>query len=236
MRVVWSLAPATLPVQSTESLSVVDLVGGSATVAPKAGVVEVSLSDAPVYIVGRIDALPPEIKAPGVVVADSELDFSSEQGDNGWSYGYYIKTGEGAPYHAASWRPLPNYKVTIWGYEWVGAQPFLTLTPGEAHPSVEDGRPVWAMRRWTSNVEGKVRIQGKFGHADQGDGTEGIIFIDGVEIWRSPIGGTHPGRVKYDVSAEVAQGSRVDIAITPGPGGDISYDATSSTSRIRLMP
>ena len=236
VRVLWSLAPAKVRVQTENSLALVDLMGASEQKAPKDGAVELSLSDTPVYVVGKVASLPPETKEPGKIIADSEEQFSHEQNGSGWSYGYYVKPAPDAAYDVASWQPLPNYNVTIWGYEWLGRQPFLTLTPSVAHPAVDHGKPVWAVRRWTSDVAGKVRIQGKFGHADQGDGTEGIIFVDGVEVWRRPIGGTHAGRVRYDVVTAVAPGTRIDIALTPGPGADISYDSTSSFTQIRRMP
>lgn len=236
VRVVWALAPTTLTVKAAAPLTVVDLMGGTKVLPAEAGEIKLSISDTPVYLVGNVSALPPLEKTTGTLVADAEEEFSSEQGLDGWSYGFYKAPSADAAYDPAAWQPLPRYNVTIWGYEWIGDLKYLTLTPRNGHPAVEGGKPVWAVRRWTSDVAGTIRIKGKLGRADKGDGIGAAVYVDGKPIWKRQIGGGQPGRVSYDVTAAVSRGSVVDLAITPGPGTDTSYDATSSVTTIVLMP
>lgn len=231
-RVLWSLQPAALTVKAAGPLTVVDLMGVSRTLQPAGGEVTLQVSDAPLYVWGEITALPPLQKSAGELVADSEEEFSSRQGDDGWSYGFFVAPAPGGPYAPASWQPLPRYQTTIWGYDWIGDQKYLTLSPRTAHPSSEGGKPVWAVRRWTSDVAGNVRLKGKLGRPEKGDGTTARIFVDGKEVWTRQIGGGQPSTASFDFVTPVKTGSLVDFAIDPGPAADTSYDATSTTVTI----
>ncbi len=65
--------------------------------------------------------------------------------------------------------------------------------------------------------------------ADEGDGTEAHIIVDGRPIYVADVGGPDkPKRVDFAVDAIVHKGSTVDIGISPRPANstDVNYDAT----------
>ncbi len=235
IRVMWALEPVTFAVQAAAPLTLVDLVGGTQTIPFAAGESKLELTDTPAYVRGKITGLPPMDPSVGELVADAEEEFSSRQGDDGWSYGSFLAAAPGGPYDPAAWTPLPEYRTTIWGYEWIGGPKHLLLAPSGAHPATDQGKPVWTVRRWTSDVTGEARLTGRFGRPEKGDGTTARIFVDGREVWKQQIGGGQPASAKYDVTVPVHPGSLVDYAVDPGPGTDTSFDATSMSATITLL-
>lgn len=182
----------------------------------------------------------------GKVIADSFQDYSNTQGRNGWSYGFYAGDGHGkgdgtqpsGPYTDDDFQPM-KFVETMWGYEWAYAPiQYMKLTPGGGHPGATNGRPVWAIRRWVSPLEGLVRITGKVNRFnDDGDGVDGKVVVDGVIAWTQTAGG--PGRAKSvdcDVTVKVKKGSIVDFGITPGPAASTEYDAAEFGMQIRELP
>ena len=92
-----------------------------------------------------------------MLLADSAADYAKEQGKNNWYYGFYAGDGKGqgdgqapsGPYTDDDFQPMTQVQ-TAWGYTWQGVVQHNVQGPGNAHPGVIDGRPVWAVRRWKS--------------------------------------------------------------------------------------
>jgi hypothetical protein len=104
------------------------------------------------------------------------------------------------------------------------------------HPSVSDGRPVWPVRRWISDIDGQVRITGTVRRGAGGDGARALILSDGTEIFATEVGGPNgQTALSYEVLATVARGTVIDFAVTPGPGIDINFDATAFTAVIEPL-
>lgn len=182
----------------------------------------------------------------GKVIADSYQDYSNTQGRNGWSYGYYAGAGQGSgngtlpigPYTDDDFRPM-KFVATMWGYEW--AEPsiqYMKLMPSGGHPGVIDGKPAWAVRRWVSPIDGMVRVTGKLHRfSADGDGVDGKIVVDGIVAWNGVSGGANrPTEANCDVTVAVKKGSLVDVAITPGPGTGLDYDAADFGVQVRQLP
>lgn len=179
------------------------------------------------------------------IAAASEQDFGPAQGLNGWHYGYYDGDGEGegdgadpaGPYTDDDFKRLTFFEGEA-GARW--SAPDLgpvRIDRRAAHPSAVGDRPVWAVRRWVSDVDGAVRITGKMMPTSaQGDGTSARILVDGLEVFSADVGG--PGNqkgIEYGVSVQVRKGSLVDFAVTPGPGTDVNYDATTIMAVIQPL-
>jgi hypothetical protein len=112
----------------------------------------------------------------------------------------------------------------------------LTIGRDSAHPSVGDGRAVWPVRRWISNVDGKVRIIGTIACGDQGDGVGALILVDGTDVFAAEVGGADgQTTLEYEAFATVEKGSVIDFAVTPGPGTDVNFDATVFTATIQPL-
>jgi hypothetical protein len=188
------------------------------------------LSESPVYVKGTVDALPPADRSaetelsPGVIVADSTLDFSAAQGKGNWRYGFCDPGGK--PYTAAAFREFPKFEVTEWREQWAGTAQFLSIMRESQHPGAVDKRALWAIRRWVSNADGRIRLRGQLRRNTKGDGSIVRIFVDGEEIFQRQLGGGQPLKAKLDVQASVRLGSCVDFAVDPGPAADITFDET----------
>jgi len=184
----------------------------------------------------------------GHILADSEEDFSNVQGRQGWKYGYFDGTdlgGDGnqvsptGPYTDDNFKPM-EFGETIWDFIWkVPSVQYLGLTRGGAHPQMIETNPVFAVRRWTGDVEGPVEIRGTIGLiSSEGDGVDLMILADGVIIHRehvlAPDAGTKPGFVQpFTCRTTLKPGTLVDIAI--GPKGNALYDGTDCTIQIEKL-
>jgi Glycosyl hydrolase catalytic core len=221
IRVMWSLQPTQFAVAGVTSVT--DLLGNSV---PVGG--QLSLSDSPVYVAGTLTGLP---AAPSQTLeTDSTLDFSGTQGQKGWWYGYSVA---GGPF-----LPLTDYTVSSWTPEWTDAAPYLDLTPGDQHPSVEAVLPVAAVRRWISTVAGTVHVTGDFECENPGgDGVGVEVLVDGQPAMpRVLIGGTNATiDQSFDFQSKVNVGSTIDFVVDPGPGLDINFDATAVEAKISLL-
>lgn len=186
---------------------------------------------------------------PGFVtratLADSAPDYSNEQGAKNWWYGFFDGDGTGdgngtppaGPYTDDDFEPM-QYVQTAWGYNWAGPAKYLSLSERSAHPEVMNGWPVWAVRRWKCPVAGKIRLSGFFSRADKrGDGTQGRILVDGVQVYEVLVGGQSgfPDRAQFDLIVPVREGTLVDFCITPGPGVDTLYDASRFEATICML-
>jgi len=61
------------------------------------------------------------------------------------------------------------------------------------------------------------------------------VLVDGREAFSKPVGGRAPTRVESEIIVDVKKGSLVDLAATPGPKKDTSYDAFGMSARIFLL-
>jgi hypothetical protein len=239
IRVCWAAPAAKIELEARAPLTVVDLMGGTTAVAPAAGKIVLDLNTDAVYVKGAVESVK-EIDAGPEVLADSVDDFSLEQGRDNWSYGYYKGDGQGqgdgaepsGPYTDDDFKPMePTHDE--WAYKWKGpGEQWFQLTRGGGHPGAQGPRGAWPVLRWTSPVAGKVRIALTAGRGKQGDGIEVKVLVDGREVFSKPVGGSQPVRLEGEVAADVRKGTRVDVAVTPGPRKDTAYDAYSLRARI----
>lgn len=241
IRVGWSTEPPSRVVFRTRSpLTVTDIMGEEHLAPPAGKEVVLLLSENPVYVKGPVA----EVRESGrdEILADSESDFGDTQGANGWYYGYYDGNGQGdgdgaepkGPYTDDDFEPLA-WTETEWGYHWARDDlRELSVAGNMMHPSKTKSGPVWAVRRWKSDIDGTVRITGSFDRSSsRGDGTQARILVDGVAVFSIDLGAPdRQAALTYELEVAVDKGTMVDVAITPGPGTDIDYDATVSAARI----
>ncbi len=98
--------------------------------------------------------------------------------------------------------------------------PWTELTSVGGHPAANgqgDPEVHWSVRRWVSDTEGEIRIDGILNNVSpNGDGTVGRIFLDGVEIWSELTDGD---QIPVDLVVEISEGSVLDFAIDPDGRG-----------------
>jgi hypothetical protein len=242
IRVSWSTAPiAEVDYETGAPLTVVDIVGDERTIRPTDGAVRLLLGEDPVFVTGPVVEVREHVRES--ILAWSERDFSDAQGAGDWHYGHFDGDGEGkgdgsgpiGAYSDDDFELLSSVE-TVWDRQW-GDRKLgpIAIDAGGAHPSAASERPVWAVRRWVSEVAGTVQIAGTIGRSDKGDGARAVILVDGVEVFAAEVGGPDGKRtLTYALPVPVEKGSLVDFAVTPGPGTEFNFDATSFTALITL--
>jgi hypothetical protein len=227
--VCWStFEQAQLTFTASGPVSLVNIVGGEKQLTPVNGVISVTVGDTPFYVVADRSTVSAVADVPreDEVIADSTRDFSGQQGQGNWTYGYFASNRDGsAPYDPAGvqpmkWEPSPG----DWGDTWAAPGRYFSLSEGGSSPSVINGGQGWTVLRWTSDRSGVVHIVGKVERGTGGDGVAVKVFLDGQELFSKMI--LPNAHAEIDLSPTVNKGSRVDFITTPGPGMDASFDAT----------
>ena len=133
--------------------------------------------------------------------------------------------------------PADAQVETVWGVNWSaesGKIPFLALSREGGHPALRKGKPVWAVRRWESPLEGTVRLDGRIAVGDsRSHGVEYVLLVDGKpadKIEVVPSADKRPAEIGGRI--EVHRGSKVDFCVNPGPDNDLGYDAFSFEVRM----
>jgi hypothetical protein len=223
IRVAWTTAgAATVKLCATGTLTRVDPMGRSSTIAAAGGAPSVALSMAPVFLVGA--ATVAGETGANRQLADSRLDFTVDGSTGQWRYGY-VQAAVGQP-STGTFVPMVK-QSDAWSYYWGDPRyHYLALTRDNTHPEVANGLQIRSVRRWISPVTGTVTITGEAATAaSPGDGTETQILIDGAMVAQRTV---RPGeRQPFAVTVPVHVGSAVDFVVTPGPELDIGWDATS---------
>ena len=216
-RLLWSIAPRSVSPGGAKRLVRID--GKSEPVPDK-----IALSGTPLFLVGADTAPPPDLgrATASAPVFGSVAGFSLRQGANRWSYGT-LTLAEG---EAAVFTPADKHRVTDWKEEWIIPETPWSVSAEEQHPAVMAGRPVAAVRRWTSPRGGPVRVRARFHAGKQGDGVGVNILADGRVRFTEQIGGSRKPACEFDFECVLSPGGFLDFAVDPGSGGSPDYDAT----------
>ena len=234
LRVLWSTAPPSrLLLRTTQPLTLIDLMGNARTLQPQSGVINLTVNNDPMYLVGHLDGI--QEVGRDLLLADSVNDFNGVQGTapGAWTYGYYKAAS--AAYDASGFQPM-TWTHTDYNDCWQCPYAYGLLSNTVSSPSYDGNTPVWAVRRWTSNSAGKAHVTGTANHAtDGGDGTGIKILVDGREVFSATVGASGGSTAaSFDLSVPVGVGSVIDFAATPGPGTDINFDAVDYRAQITL--
>jgi hypothetical protein len=234
--VCWSMFEnADILLSAGGPVTLVNVVGGERTLTPLDGKITVSVGEMPVYFVADKAVLSSvsEIARKDQVIADSESEFGGPEVSSAWSY-FYVgnnKTGTAAydpgQVKPMSWLASPG----DWDDLWSGPGKYFCVSAGGAHPATLDGGQGWAIRRWTSTVDGRVHVMIKTGTGAQGDGCGFKVFIDGEEAYSKLLGPKSKDAANF--SPVVKKGARIDFITTPGEGTDTNYD--SAGFRIQVL-
>lgn len=173
-------------------------------------------------------------------LADSVGGYSGEQGKQGWSYLYYVSSKDGTGTYVPE-DALPMKWAANSGDAkeiWIAPQPWFSLSRESAKSRVvDDCYQGWAVRRWTSDQDGEIEIRGsakctaKAGDGDDaGDGVLLRVFVDGKEIFNKPL--PPQAAEEFKIPTAVRRGSKVDFAITPGPGLNALFDGAQFNATI----
>jgi hypothetical protein len=157
-------------------------------------------------------------------IADSSIDFSDEQGINGWTYGFYDGDGprswgmddfELLTFFDGLWRrmaPGPDSYWTAIGR--MGGHPNSTVTSSGRIPEEN-----WAVRRWTAHEQFMGVIHGRIWDNDptpnHGDGVIGSILFNDELIWTATIDNGNFAGIDYQIVHCIMPGDIIDFIIAP---------------------
>jgi hypothetical protein len=198
----------------------------------------INTSKALIGVFGLVLTAPPAI-AQSMIIADSVSEFSGTQGQSNWYYGYY--TGSFTP---SNFQQMSIFDGTSWYVDNTSPSPFVwtQLTDVGGHPngtisgSGHDSVEHWAVRRWVSEVNGEITIQGHIADLSGviGDGIVGKIFVGNTEIYSTPINNGNLAGTNYSLTFNVLAGTTIDFAIAPVVSD--YTDSTRFTATITVVP
>ena len=142
--------------------------------------------------------------AGGVLVADSNAEFSSTQGQAGWYYGYHNVSVNGtydaAPGGTDDFIQLPWYGANVnhadsAAWQWnVSQAPWTYVSANETHPNGTDPwsggstNVHWSVRRWVSDVAGTLEVRwhiakpaSAVGGNPFSNGSTGRVLLNGAQ-------------------------------------------------------
>lgn len=170
------------------------------------------------------------LAAGAVPIADSIADFSTVQGANGWSYGFFdAGAAPGAAYTTSAFVEFAGFNTVNSRWEASDAQvgannnDFLSLNATGGHPNGigpgDQNSIIWAVRRYTSEVAGLVDIsyllrKNNISNPD-GGGITGHLFVDGAELLNQFVENTDGVGSQGSFTVAVNIGSFIDLAIDP---------------------
>lgn len=160
-------------------------------------------------------------------VADSIADFSTVQGADGWSYGFFNKTALGG-YSSSGFVPFAEFDLAQNRWQAPDAQLpaknnfYLSIDALGGHPNGvgpdDQDANIWAVRRYISEVDGPIRLDidlHKINTNPNAGGITGRVFVDGVEVFSRYIETTDDVGVLRSLFFNVAVGTPIDFAIDP---------------------
>jgi hypothetical protein len=160
-------------------------------------------------------------------IANSATGWSTDgtQGANGWSYGLYNATADAdGTYNASDFQAFaaPDYPWN--GTKWDEANadgdnvPWTEVGDGAGHPNGDNNGDIhYAMRRWESNHAGPVDISYSIAknNANCGNGVTALLYHNDMEIGMTTIEFNDAVGLTTSVSATLAVGDTVDLALSP---------------------
>jgi hypothetical protein len=185
--------------------------------------------DAPACTAASAVPAPPVPAAGLTLIAYSLTGFSGTQGSCGWSYGYV------APATGSAFLPMTQFD-DAWHVQDQTYWTYLARDVGHPNGTITSGGRVavehWAVRRWSSNVNGAVRITGVVRKATGATGGNGIvarIAVDGAKLFEQVV--TDETGTGFDLAASAKIGSTIDFVIDPNAGDD-GADSTYFEARV----
>lgn len=168
-------------------------------------------------------------------VADSELEFSGEQGLDGWRYGYLVAASNTVDYTPAAFNEFGEgeEEPELWftgSWDWPeGNPPWTQISATNTHPNGDNNGEIhWTIRRWVAEIDELQPIAIAWnvadGNAGCGNGVTGGIHLNGTRIDSDAIPGGRNTNATRIVYANVRPGDFVDFILSPqgadGGNGD----------------
>jgi len=190
------------------------------------------------------------------IIADSIAEFSGNQGQNGWYYGYRVYTaGEPDNYDptsaftqfvggttAGAWDGTTQvWTGSGWDLETAGAAPWTFLGAEGLHPNGSNqAEEHWVIRRWVADeLTGTTPLAISWNTRKEnlggGNGVTGLLYRNGVKIDSAVIAATNGFGVTHTYYVNAEKGDKFDLVLSPaGVDGDHSDGADGSLNWMRI--
>ena len=127
-------------------------------------------------------------------LTDSFHGFSEQQGQHGWNYGYLRTTSASLQKDLpGKIVPLPFVEQGWWKHDTAAA-------PAISASSFVVSSGLAALRRWTPEAEGGVRIVGSLQKPDATADAELRVLVDGKMVWRRQLASADTLRHGFDIA------------------------------------
>jgi len=220
LRVLWALVPQTVTVPSESTAT--GFLGEPLSVSGSS----LTLTDSPVYVSGPLPGLSgAETSRAEAAVTDSTAAFSLQQGAFGWQYGYFLGSD-------TTFQQLQVKRITDWKEEWGDRFVAISVTNVVQHPSKSGSNPISVVRRWTSEIDGDVRVIARFKVGIKGDGVRVRVLVDGQVREAATLSVATAIASDFNFVCRVRPGSTVDLAVDPGAAASIDFDVTQVSATI----
>lgn len=168
---------------------------------------------------------------PLSAVADSATEFSGTQGMMNWQYGKYDSLTGTTFSQSTTYSLAPSGLVGNPGPHWSDAGNYPKLWDAGVHPGAANP----AVRRWTSEATGVMKIAGQLAKFDTGggDGVRGEIRVAGARAFSQTIAAGDATGVSYTTFARVQSAQPVDFVVNPL--GSSTNDSTKFTATIEMV-
>lgn len=171
----------------------------------------------------------------GSIIANSVTDFSGQQGQDNWYYGYFTGSSNnfqqmtiynpsdtlfyqpnfGSPEYGPLWTMPGYYRTSSSGYE---GNHWTVVGPSFMHPT-DRGLNYFPVRRWISEVDGFIQISGQLCMFDLPnrtsglDGITGKVFVDDQEVWSGLVNNADIVGTSFQLDQLVHLNSKVDFVV-----------------------
>jgi hypothetical protein len=127
-------------------------------------------------------------------LTDSFHGFSEQQGEHGWNYGYLRTSSESLKQDLpGEILPLSLFRQDCWKHNYEAA-------PEISASSFVVSSGMAALRRWTPEAEGGVRIVGSLHKADATADAELRVLVDGKMVWSRQLAHSDTIRHGFDIA------------------------------------
>ncbi|MCG8443471.1 MAG: hypothetical protein MI723_16835, partial [Caulobacterales bacterium] len=169
---------------------------------------------------------------PERVIADSLLDFSLVQGQDGWTYGNAVANEDGSIGELVQGELGSDAWKDFW---FTRGKPWSLVTRTQLQATSGRGGINRTTKQWTADRDGPLKLFGHFWGQRKGDGADVGVYHNGEPLWTDFVNPGDPLEQKtFELIVEVAEGDGVQFATGPGPAGEYSFDSIPARMRIAL--
>lgn len=180
------------------------------------------------------------------ILADTFSGFSGVQGQDGWTYRFYDRTADATPGSydfstEAQLMPEFNSNDQKWYVQKGTFWTMLGLASAHGNGSVTSGgrtpNEQMAIRRWTSNYAGQVKISTSVAKISTGggNGVTAWLFVNGAPKQSQWIAGNDWEGSTFEVETVLNTGDAVEWWLDPTQGDDL-FDLSTLSGTVTAVP